>query len=168
MSFKDFIPEIHDTTTLNEWMLREATTASRFAVDVNYRTETKEVAKNFAKIALGYVSAALKQNGYHTKHVYDVDPVRLMVSSRNWDDGEWIVEVHFHPDYEGGSFVVCKGFYNKDRKSASIVSQKKSEGTSAAAIALELRTMLNELKNQPDRHQEKLRPVRLKTGPKPF
>ena len=168
MRFKDFIPDIHDDTTLKEWLLQEATTASRYAVDVNYRTQTKEVAKAFAKIALGYVSAALKQNGYHTKHVYDVDPVRLMVSSRNWDDGEWIVEVHFHPDYEGGSFVVCKGFYNKDRKSANIVSSKKSEGTSAASITTEIRQVLNELKGQPDRHLEKLRPVKLKTGPKPF
>ena len=163
MRFKDFIPEIDDTTTL-----REATTASRYAIDVNYRTKTNEVAANFAKIALGYVSAALKQNGYHTKHVWDVDPVRLLVSSRNWDDGEWIVEVHFHPDYEGGSFVVCKGFYNKDRKTASIVSRKKSDGTSAAAIANEVRSLMNELQGQPDRHLEKLRPVKLKTGPKSY
>ena len=163
MSFKDFIPNIDDSTTL-----QEATTASRFAIDVNYRTQTNEVAKNFAKIALGYVSAALKQNGFHTKHVWDVEPVRLLVSSRNWDDGEWIVEVHFHPDYEGGSFVICKGFYNKDRKTASIIHQKKSNGTSAAAIATEVRGLMNDLQGQQDRHLEKLRPVKLKTGPKAY
>ena len=168
MGFKDFVDDIHDGTTLNEWLLHEATTASRYAIDVNYRTRTDEVAKGFAKIALGYVSAALKQNGYHTRHVYDVDPVRLLVSTRNWDDGEWIVEVHFHPEYDGGCFVICKGFYNKDRKTASIVHSKKSEGTSAAAIANEIRMTLNELQGQPDRHLEKLRPVKLKTGPKPY
>lgn len=141
-------------------------TSSRYSVEVVYRSKAKEVLKAFAKIALGYVSAALKQNGYHVKHVYDVEPLRIMVSSRNWDDGEWVGVVSFNPDHDGGCFVISKGFYNKDRRTCSIQSSKKCNGDGADEITKELRNMMHELKDKPDRHREKLKAAPLKRGPK--
>lgn len=146
--------------------LNEGATATRYSVEVNYRTKAKEALQAYAKIALGYVSAALKQSGYHVKHVYDEQPLRIMVSSRNWDDGEWIGIVSFNPDHDGGCFVISKGFYNKERKTASIQSSNKCNGDSASEITRELRNMMHDLKDKPDRHREKLKAVPLKRGPK--
>lgn len=170
MNFKDFVniySSINEGTSLQDWLLLlEASTSTRYSVEVNYRSNMKEVAESFAKIALGYVSAAMKQNGYHIKHVYDDKPIRILVSSRNWDDGEWVGIVTFNPDHEGGCFVVSKGFYNKDRKTTSIQSSHKCSGNSASEIAQELRNIMHELKDKPDRHQEKLKGVPMKRGPK--
>lgn len=146
--------------------LNEGASATRYSIEVNYRSKAKEVLQAYAKIALGYVSAALKQNGFHVKHVYDEEPLRIMVSSRNWDDGEWIGIVSFNPNHEGGCFVISKGFYNKERKTASIQSSKKCSGDGAAEITKELRNMMHDLKDKPDRHREKLKAVPLKRGPK--
>jgi hypothetical protein len=92
--------------------------------------------------------------------------LRILVASRNFDDGEWVGVVNFNPQHEGGAFVISKGFYNRDRRSVSVQSSKKVDGDSAAAITTELRNMMNGLKGQKDRHQEKLNPVALKRGPK--
>lgn len=146
--------------------LDEATTATRYSIEINYRSTIKEVLEGFAKICLGYVSAALKQNNYHVKQVYDEKPLRLMVSSRNWDDGEWVGIVTFNPDHDGGCFVVSKGFYNKDRRTVSVQSSHKCEGDSASEIAKDLRNIMHDLKGKADRHQEKLKGVPLKRGPK--
>jgi hypothetical protein len=70
--------------------ISEAVETSRYSIEVNYRTKKDEALEGFAKIALGYVSAALKNHNYHTKHVFSEKPLRLMVSTRNWDDGEWV------------------------------------------------------------------------------
>lgn len=174
MDFKDFInvDTFTEDTSLSDWLAKAApllestTTAGRYSVDVNYRSKIKEVLEAYAKICLGFVSAALKQDGYHVKHVFEEQPIRIMVSSRNWDDGEWTGLVHFHPDHDGGSFIISKGFYNKDRKTVSIQTTKKCNGDSAAEIAKELRNMMHSLKGQKDRHLEKLRPLPLKRGPK--
>lgn len=147
-------------------LLTEGSTSTRYSVEVNFRSKTKEVLKAYAKIVLGYVSAAIKQNGYHVKHVYDEEPLRILVSSRNWDDGEWIGFVSFNPDHDGGCFVVSKGFYNKDRKTVSKQSSKKCDGDSAAEITKELRNVMHSFKGQKDRHREKLKAVPLKRGPK--
>jgi hypothetical protein len=144
--------------------LFEAVETSRYAIQVNYRTKGDEALEGFAKICLGYISAALKKQGYHTKHVFDEKPLRLMVAARNWDDGEWIGVITWHHDQN--CFVVSKGFYNKDRKTVSIQSSKKCAGESAAEITKELHNMMHHLKGLPDRHQEKLKPVPLKRGPK--
>ena len=151
---------------LIDQVLEEGASATRYSVEVNYRSKAKEVLQAYAKIALGYVSAALKQSGYHVKHVYDEQPLRIMVSSRNWDDGEWIGIVTFNPDHEGGCFVISKGFYNKDRRTSSVQSSKRCDGDSAAEITKELRNMMHGLKDKPDRHREKLKAVPLKRGPK--
>ena len=173
MNFKDFtdiFSLVKEDTSLDNWLksyfLMEASTTTRYSVEVNYRSNLKEIAEGFAKIALGYVSAAMKQNGYHIKHVYDEKPLRILVSSRNWDDGEWVGIVTFNPDHDGGCFVVSKGFYNKDRKTTSIQSSQKCSGNSAAEITQELRNIMHDLKNKPDRHQEKLKGVPMKRGPK--
>lgn len=144
--------------------LTEAVETSRYSVEINYRTTGSEVLDGFAKICLGYVSAALKKYGYHTKHVFDEKPIRLLVSSRNWDDGEWTGVITWHQDHK--CFVISKGFYNKDRRSVSIQSSKKCDGQSAADLTKELHNQMHHLKDQPDRHVSKLKPVPLKRGPK--
>jgi hypothetical protein len=149
----------------NNWyQLRENN--SRYSVQVNYRTSKKDILNGFAKIALAYVSAGLKQSGYHVKRIFEQDPLRVLVSSRNWDDGEWVGMVSFNPNVEGGCFVISRGFYNKDRKTISIQKSQKCQHDDASEIVKELRNMMNELKNKKDNHQEKLNPVKLKRGPK--
>ena len=169
MNFKDWFEknDIDENTKVSEWIsLNEATTSTRYSIEINYRSKIKENLEAFAKIVLGYVSAAVKQDGYHVKHVYEQSPIRIMVSSRNWDDGEWVGIVSFNPDHAGGCFVISKGFYNKDRKTASIQSNKKCDGDSAADIAKELRNLMHSLKGVPDRFKEKLKAVPLKRGPR--
>ncbi len=160
MQFKDFV-NINENTTLSE-----VVTNTRYSVEVNFRSGIKEVAESFAKILLGYVSAALKQNGFHIKHIYEEKPIRILVSSRNWDDGEWILIISFNPNHDGGSFIISKGFYNRDRKSISVQSSSKCVGDSAAEITKEVRNAMHTLQNTKDRHQEKLKPVNMKRGPK--
>ena len=167
MNFKDYLRT--DSFTIEDSfqsVVLEYTTASRYSVDVNFRTKIKEVLEAYAKISLGYVSAALKQNGYHIKQVFEESPLRIMVSSRNWDDGEWAGMIHFHPDHDGGTFVISKGFYNRDRNTVSIQSSVKAEGDSAADITKQVRNMMHNLRGQKDRHIEKLRPLPMKRGPK--
>jgi hypothetical protein len=144
--------------------LIESVETSRYAIEVNYRTNKKEALEGFAKICLGYVSAALKKYGYHTKHVFTEKPLRLLVSSRNWDNGEWIGMVTWN--HERNCFVLSKGFYNKDRKTVSIQSSKECTADTAADITKELHNTMHHLKGQPDRNIPNLRPVPLKRGPK--
>lgn len=144
--------------------LTEAVETSRYSVEVNYRTTSKEALEGYAKICLGYVSAALKNHGYHTKHVFTEKPFRLLVSSRNWDDGEWTGVVTW--SVEHNCFVISKGFYNKDRRTVSIQSSQKCAGDSAADVTKELHNTMHHLKGQPDRHVDKMKPVPLKRGPK--
>lgn len=173
MNFKDWLGlNIDENTSLHDWfsqyvqLCENNTTATRYSIEINYRSTIKEVLEHFAKIVLGYVSAALKQNNYHIKHMYDVAPIRLLVSTRNWDDGEWVGVITYNPDHEGGCFVISKGFWNKDRKTVQIQSTKKCSGDSAAELTKELRNTMHELKNSPDRFREKMKPVKLKRGPK--
>jgi hypothetical protein len=148
-----------------EWKeLNESVEVSRYSVEINYRTNSEEALEGFAKICLGYISAALKKNGYHTKHVFTEKPIRLLVSSRNWDDGEWVGLVTWNSQH--GCFIVSKGFYNKNRKTVSIQKSEKCSGKSAADITKELHNMMHGLKDEPNNHVEKLKPVPLKRGPK--
>lgn len=162
-SIKD-LPEKKEGFSFKEWLLSEiSSTSSRYSVDVNYRTNRKEALEAFAKITLGYVSAALKQNGYHVKHVFEETPLRIIVSFRNWDDGEWNLIISFNPEH---GFILSRGFYNKGRKSTSVISSEKIDGESAAEITAKARNEIHRLKQVPDRHKEKLKAVPLKTGPK--
>jgi hypothetical protein len=144
--------------------ISEAVETSRYSIEVNYRTKKDEALEGFAKIALGYVSAALKNHNYHTKHVFSEKPLRLMVSTRNWDDGEWVGCVTWNHDHN--CFVISKGFYNKDKKSMSIQKSERCKGDNAAEVSKELVNLMHRLKDQPDRQTEKLKPVPLKRGPK--
>lgn len=142
----------------------ESVDVSRYSIAINYRTEPEEVLDSYAKISLGYVSAGIKQYGYHTKHVYSEEPFRLLVSSRNWDDGEWVGIVSW--DHKNKCFVMSKGYFNKINKSVSVISTKKCAGKKAGDVVKELHSMMQDLKEEPDRHREKLNPVKLKRGPK--
>lgn len=156
-----------DMKTIHEFRqnnLIEAVETSRYSIDVNYRTTGDEALEGFAKICLGYISAGMKNHGFHTKHVFTEKPLRLLVSSRNWDDGEWSGAVTWHPEQK--CFVISKGFYNRDRKTISIQHSTKCSGNSASEITKELINTMHYLKDQPDRHIEKLKPVPLKRGPK--
>jgi hypothetical protein len=144
--------------------LTEAADSTRYSVEVNYRTTPDEALEAFAKIALGYASAGIKQHNFHVKHVYTEKPIRILVSSRNWDDGEWIVVVSWNAEHK--CFVISKGYYNKDRRTVSIQSSEKCAGDNAAEITKQVYNMMHHLKGQKDRHQEKLKPVPLKRGPK--
>jgi hypothetical protein len=153
--------------TFENWIfkqLNESASNTRYSVEVNYRTSSKEAMEGFAKIALGYVSATLKGNDYHVKQVFDEEPLRIIVASRNFDDGEWVGIASWNPNQN--CFIVSKGFYNKDRKTVSIQGSKQCSGKSASEIARELLNHMHSLKGQKDRHKEKLKPVPLKRGPK--
>lgn len=166
MQFRELV-NITEETTLQNWLqLNEATTATRYSIEVNFRSKIDEIKTHFAKICLGFVSAALKQRDFHTKHVYEVDPIRLVVASRNFDDGEWVVAVTFNPKHDDGCFIISQGFWNKDRRTVSIQSNKKCNGDSAADVTKEVLNTMNELRSKPDRYQEKLKGVHLKRGPK--
>lgn len=150
--------------SFNEWKLEESIDSSRYSVSINYRTNPEEVLDAYSKIALGYVSAAMKNYGFHTKHVYTEQPYRLIVATRNWDDGEWVGVVSW--DYKNKCFVLSKGYYNKANKTTSIIKTEKCSGKTASEISKELYKLLQDLKDEPDRFKEKLKPVNLKRGPK--
>lgn len=158
---KDFYGKFCENNRIDDFLNESAT---RYSVEVNYRTTKKELLEGFAKLILGYVSAAIKKHNYHTKQIFENKPLRIIVSSRNWDDGEWVGMVSYNAELN--EFIITKGYYNKMDKTVSIISSKKSSGNSAAEIAKELYEMMIALKNEPDRHTKKMNPVHLKRGPK--
>jgi len=167
LNFRDYIGEqtVGDILLIvHADELNEGAEATRYSVEVNFRSKPDEVLDGFAKIALGYVSAGLKQHNYHVKHVYAETPIRILVSSRNWDDGEWVGLVSWNAEQK--CFIVSKGFYNKDRKTVSVQSSEKCKGDNAFEITKQVYNMMHDLKGKPDRHLEKLKPVPLKRGPK--
>jgi hypothetical protein len=168
LNFKGYVEELNPGSFLlmikPSNVLEEIADSTRYSVEVNFRTKPEEVLEAFAKIALGYVSAGLKQHDFHIKHVYTEKPVRVLVSSRNWDDGEWCVVVTWNEQHK--CFVVSKGFYNKDRNTVSVQSSEKCKGDNAFEITKQVYNMMHDLKGKPDRHVEKLKPVPLKRGPK--
>ena len=140
--------------------------STRYSVEVNYRTRIKEALEAYARITLGYVSAALKHADYHVKQVFDDGLLRILVSTRNWDDGEWVAVVSWNPHHS--MFLITTGFYNKLTKSVSVKkdSAKKIEAENAAEITNHVKNMMHHLKGLKDRHIEKLKKVPLKRGPK--
>lgn len=170
-SFKKYLSERQEIgnilfiLNLKENLL-ESSDNTRYSVEVNYRTKPDEVLESFAKIALGYISAGIKQHNFHVKHVFADKPLRILVSSRNWDDGEWSIVVSWNDEHR--CFVISKGFYNKDRKTVSVQSSEKCKGENAADITKQVYNMLHDLKGKPDdtKRRLKLKPVPLKRGPK--
>jgi len=137
---------------------------TRYSVEINFRTKTDEVLKHAAKITMGYASAALKKLDYHVKQVFEEEPFRILISARHWDDGEWVGVVSWNPKEK--CYIISRGFYNKDRKSVSVQKSEKCDVENAAEIVKEVKNLMHSLKNEPDRHVEKLKKVPLKTGPK--
>lgn len=155
-------------STFSDWLnnagLSESST--RYSVEVNFRTKLPEVLDGYAKIALGFVSAALKQADYHVKQVFDDGMLRILVSTRNWDDGEWVTVLSWNPHHK--AFILTPGHYNKLTKSVSFKqhasTQLKSDNPSE--LTKVVKETMEKLKNVPDRHIEKLKKVPLKRGPK--
>lgn len=161
-----------DAQNFNEWLdnknpdlmpLSEST--SRYSVEVNYRSSLDEVIDSFAKLSLGYVSAGMKHCGFHVKNIYDEKPYRVIISTRNWDDGEWVGLVLFNA--KENCFIIAKGHYNKDRKTVSIQGSHKCSVKSAAEICKEMRNYMEKLKKEKPRGSDTLEPVKMKRGPKP-
>jgi len=156
--------------TFIDWLKREPLNEAdtRYSVEVNYRTKADEVLKNYAKICLGYASAALKKSDFHVRQVFEEQPLRLLVSSRNWDDGEHVGVVSWNPSQK--CYFISKGFWNKDRKTVSIPdgNTQKCESDNAAEIVKDIKNVMHSLKDTPDRHVQKLKAVPLKRGPKSF
>lgn len=146
-------------------ILLEEIEHTRYSVEINYRTKKEDVLSGFAKIALGYVSAALKKEGYHVKLIFDEEPYRIIVSARNWDDGGWCGLISYNHKLD--MFVLSKGFYNKSKKTVSVVDNKKIDGdTNASSMTNKLKNIMNDIKHEPDRHKEKIKGLNLKRGPK--
>lgn len=154
---KTFVGWLKDQDTIAE-------SETRYSVEVNFRTKIDEVLRSAAKITLGFASASLKKADFHVKQVFEEDPVRILVSSRNWDDGEWVCLVSWNSDQK--KYIISKGFYNKDRKSVSVQENKHCDAENASEITTQVRNMMHNLRNVPDRHIEKLKKVPHKRGPK--
>ena len=145
--------------------LLESIEHTRYSVEINYRTNREDVLSGFAKITLGYVSAALKKEGYHVKLIFDEEPYRIIVTARNWDDGGWCALISYNHKLD--MFVMSKGFYNKSKKTVSVVDSKKLDGNlNASNMTYKLKNLMNDLKHEPDKHKEKLKGINLKRGPK--
>lgn len=147
---------------LKEMPLTESDT--RYSVEVNYRSRLNDVLSNAAKITLGYASAALKKQDFHVKQVFEIEPYRILISARNWDDGEWVCVVSWNSKHK--CYVISKGFYNKDRKTVSEQSSKSCDAENASEIVDQVKNLMHNLKNVPDRRVEKLKKVPLKRGPR--
>jgi hypothetical protein len=156
-----YLVKIVESIPLNE------ADSSHYSIEVNYRTTKKQMLDAYAKLVLGYVSAAMKRNGYHVKHVYQDNPIRILVATRNWDDGEWIATVIYNPQQL--SFVLSSGYWNKDRRTVSIhdPATKKLDVDDAAGIVNQLINYMYELKNKERRKINTLKPAPMKRGPKP-
>jgi hypothetical protein len=140
--------------------------SSHYSIEVNYRTTKKDVLDAYAKLILGYVSASVKRSGYHVKHVYSEVPVRILVASRNWDEGEWVASVIYHP--EQNSFIMTAGHWNKARRTISVndAETKKLDADDAAGISNKLVNYMFQLKSKEARNSNTLKAAPMKRGPK--
>lgn len=136
---------------------------NRYSVEVNYRTTTEELEDGFAKLVLGYVSAALKNANYHVKMVMQVKPYRIIVSANNFQEGEWVYVASYN--HEKKCFVVSKGFYNKNSGNVTVQSSKQCEAKSAAELYKDLYNHMAAIKNSEPHHLD-LKGAKMKTGPK--
>jgi hypothetical protein len=145
-------------------LLNERVETSRYAVEVNFRTTMDEANHGFAKIALGYISAALKKMGYHVKLVFSEKPLRVIVSTRNWDDGEWVGMISYNNPL--ACFVLSKGYFNKMNKTVRVTCSEKIDGQiSSANMAEKLKNTVDKLKDLPEKPLPDVR-IHMKRGPK--
>lgn len=160
----------------NEWLekrelgtdydkiMTEAHQTSRYSIEVNYRTNIEEVMNECARLQISYISAGMKAVGYHTKLMLTDKPFRVMISTRNWDDGEWVGICCFN--HSDSCYVLAQGHYNKDRKTVSIQKSSKCMEKSAAEVVKKMRNLMEQLKKESPRDSNSLKPVNLKRGPK--
>jgi hypothetical protein len=154
-----------NTFNIKNNILLESIEHTRYSVEINYRTKKEDVLSGFAKITLGYVSAALKKEGYHVKLIFDEEPYRIIVTARNWDDGGWCSLISYNHKLD--MFVLSKGFYNKSKKTVSVVDSEKIGGDlNASSMTYKLKNVMDDIKHKPDNHKEKLKGINLKRGPK--
>jgi hypothetical protein len=145
-------------------LLNEKVEAARYAVQVEFRTTMDEANFGFAKIALGYVSSALKKMGYHVKLVFTEKPLRVIVSSRNWDDGEWVGMISYNS--QQNIFVLSKGHFNKSDKSVSVKSSSAMpKPFSGQHMSEKLKSMMDDIKKLPAHKRQEIN-INLKRGPK--
>jgi hypothetical protein len=145
-------------------LLNEKVEASRYAVEVDFKTTADEANFGFAKIALGYVSSCLKKMGYHVKLVFTEKPLRVIVSSRNWDDGEWVGVISYNSQYN--TFVLSKGNFNKSDKTVSLKSsQYMQKPFSGKNLSEKLKSVMDELKKEKNVKKPEI-VINLKRGPK--
>ena len=149
-------------------ILNEKVERSRYAVEVDFRTTSSEANYGFAKIALSYVSTALKNLGYHVKLVFTEKPLRVIVSSRNWDDGEWVGMITYNDDLN--MFVLSKGNFNKADRTVSIKSKEvfpnsKNNPLSGKSMSEKLKSVMDNLKGMKVEPKPDL-DFNLKRGPK--
>lgn len=125
----------------------ETANVTRYSVEVNYNTDQKDFLKGYAKIVLGYVSAALKKQGFHCRIVFSEEPYRVIVTSRNWDDGEPVAMITYNQDHN--FFVLSKGHYNKLKKTVTVNSKEKIDGTiSSHNMVTKIKREVEEMKNK--------------------
>lgn len=164
VSPEDLANIFHEYFNKKIGLINETVETSRYAVDVNYRTTMEESNHGFAKIALGYVSAALKKMGFHVKLVFSEQPLRIIVSSRNWDDNEWVGMISYNSSL--GFFVLSKGYYNRNKKTVTVMTSTKIDGpASASNMAEKLKKSMDDLKSAPERKKTQIK-MDLKRGPK--
>lgn len=140
--------------------------SSHYSVEVNYRTTKKELLDAYAKLCLGFISAAMKKHGYHCKHIYSDVPIRIIIATRNWDDGEWVAILAYNPHH--AKFVLSAGYWNKDRRTVTIhePATKHLEENDAAGLVTKLVNYMHELKHKEPRKIGILKPATMKRGPK--
>ncbi len=133
----------------------------RYSVEINYDTSNKDVKSGFAKICLGYISAALKKMEFHTKIILSHKPFRVIVSSRNWDDGEWVGMITYNDDLD--CFVVSRGHYNKMNKTVVVEkSIKMPSDYSAKDVSKYVYQMMKDLKGVKNKHFPEYRKVHVR------
>ena len=130
--------------------LNEGSQNSRYSVEVNFDTTKDDCLISYAKIMLGYISAAMKKMNYHVKVIFSHKPLRLIVASRNWDDGEWVGMISYNEGKD--HFTISKGFYNKLNKTVSVEETTVLDNPiNAKILSHKLRDMMKSLEGKKDR-----------------
>lgn len=120
---------------------------SRYSVEVNYRTNLKEVVDGFARLSLTFISAALKNSQYHIKIVLTEKPYRIIISERNFQDGEYACVVQFSETLN--CFTISTGFFNRIKKTVNIQNTIKAKGMSASEVSTEVLEIMHKLEKEP-------------------
>jgi hypothetical protein len=138
----------------------EGSQNSRYSVEVNFDTTKDDCLISYAKILLGYISAAMKKMNYHVKLVFSENPLRLIVASRNWDDGEWVGMISYNEGKD--HFTISKGFYNKLNKTVSVEETNILENPiNAKILSHKLRDIMKNLEDKKDRFVPSFKKLRI-------